>query len=138
MALQRVEVTQHAVEPHGFGKLGRGVVGGIGECLAGLRRVDRKSTRLNSSHTVKSYAVFCLEKKMTLVAASLLALAGIWLRPGDRIQTKLLRSLACSVTTVAALAAAALITFTRDMTEDRRISFPLADERLLPTLTAPL
>src|SRR5438132_4632114 len=25
--------------------------------------VDRKSTRLNSSHTVSSYAVFCLKKK---------------------------------------------------------------------------
>ena len=24
---------------------------------------DRKSTRLNSSHTVNSYAVFCLKKK---------------------------------------------------------------------------
>src|SRR5438034_11548855 len=24
---------------------------------------DRKSTRLNSSHTVRSYAVFCLKKK---------------------------------------------------------------------------
>src|SRR3954462_13123097 len=29
-----------------------------------LRRVlDRKSTRLNSSHTIISYAVFCLKKK---------------------------------------------------------------------------
>src|SRR5438034_4255134 len=27
------------------------------------RRPDRKSTRLNSSHTVISYAVFCLKKK---------------------------------------------------------------------------
>src|SRR5436190_613146 len=27
------------------------------------RREDRKSTRLNSSHTVISYAVFCLKKK---------------------------------------------------------------------------
>src|SRR5438034_7330251 len=27
------------------------------------QRVDRKSTRLNSSHTVISYAVFCLKKK---------------------------------------------------------------------------
>src|SRR5438034_3524622 len=26
-------------------------------------KVDRKSTRLNSSHTVISYAVFCLKKK---------------------------------------------------------------------------
>src|SRR5215211_8221826 len=28
-----------------------------------VRRRDRKSTRLNSSHTVNSYAVFCLKKK---------------------------------------------------------------------------
>src|SRR5438034_2412541 len=28
-----------------------------------LREIDRKSTRLNSSHTVISYAVFCLKKK---------------------------------------------------------------------------
>src|SRR5438034_1759426 len=28
-----------------------------------LLLVDRKSTRLNSSHTVISYAVFCLKKK---------------------------------------------------------------------------
>src|SRR5438034_6973682 len=33
---------------------GNGYVGG---------NVDRKSTRLNSSHTVISYAVFCLKKK---------------------------------------------------------------------------
>src|SRR5260221_7854262 len=28
--------------------------------------LDRKSTRLNSSHTVISYAVFCLKKKKTV------------------------------------------------------------------------
>src|SRR5438034_11401612 len=28
-------------------------------------QIDRKSTRLNSSHTVISYAVFCLKKKIT-------------------------------------------------------------------------
>src|SRR5260221_4424326 len=28
-----------------------------------LLQIDRKSTRLNSSHTVISYAVFCLKKK---------------------------------------------------------------------------
>src|SRR5438034_6297401 len=32
----------------------------------GCRRSDRKSTRLNSSHTVISYAVFCLKKKKKL------------------------------------------------------------------------
>src|SRR2546422_6426075 len=30
-----------------------------------LRLIDRKSTRLNSSHGYISYAVFCLEKKKT-------------------------------------------------------------------------
>src|SRR5438034_9476454 len=29
------------------------------------KTIDRKSTRLNSSHTVISYAVFCLKKKKT-------------------------------------------------------------------------
>src|SRR2546426_5770077 len=32
----------------------------------GLRGGDRKSTRLNSSHLVISYAVFCLKKKKTI------------------------------------------------------------------------
>src|SRR5436190_13816645 len=31
---------------------------------------DRKSTRLNSSHTVISYAVFCLKKKKTKASAT--------------------------------------------------------------------
>src|SRR5260221_10917016 len=31
--------------------------------VAGAHLEDRKSTRLNSSHTVISYAVFCLKKK---------------------------------------------------------------------------
>src|SRR2546426_2081220 len=34
----------------------------LGEILVGMG-VDRKSTRLNSSHLVISYAVFCLKKK---------------------------------------------------------------------------
>src|SRR2546430_7175339 len=32
--------------------------------LAGDREADRKSTRLNSSHSQISYAVFCLKKKI--------------------------------------------------------------------------
>src|SRR2546426_5773299 len=43
---------------------------GIMECSAGklhlkVNAEDRKSTRLNSSHLVISYAVFCLKKKTT-------------------------------------------------------------------------
>src|SRR5437588_6015906 len=37
--------------------------GNLGHDLDLRRALDRKSTRLNSSHTVISYAVFCLKKK---------------------------------------------------------------------------
>src|SRR5256885_12709945 len=47
-----------------------GVAGGAGavllavaDKLLGAFPIDRKSTRLNSSHLVISYAVFCLKKK---------------------------------------------------------------------------
>src|SRR5256885_4917591 len=40
-----------------------GIVGGDGAAAQGVDDQDRKSTRLNSSHLVISYAVFCLKKK---------------------------------------------------------------------------
>src|SRR5260221_8699094 len=47
---------------------GRHLLGGLRDDLrsgraGGAGTKDRKSTRLNSSHTVISYAVFCLKKK---------------------------------------------------------------------------
>src|SRR3712207_7100546 len=47
------------VEPPSSPPLFQGGAGGV--CLA--RPVDRKSTRVNSSHANISYAVFCLKKK---------------------------------------------------------------------------
>src|SRR5256885_12697987 len=38
-------------------------LGGVTIDLSPTRHADRKSTRLNSSHLVISYAVFCLKKK---------------------------------------------------------------------------
>src|SRR5258708_10022465 len=38
-------------------------IAGLGLCPTGRRAQDRKSTRLNSSHQIISYAVFCLKKK---------------------------------------------------------------------------
>src|SRR5437588_6609601 len=42
---------------------GTQVIDGDGVRVHRLSAQDRKSTRLNSSHTVISYAVFCLKKK---------------------------------------------------------------------------
>src|SRR5439155_27378015 len=51
-----VQATIRAL-PHGSAITGRPMV----SALVGM--VDRKSTRLNSSHVAISYAVFCLKKK---------------------------------------------------------------------------
>src|SRR5258708_18505249 len=44
---------------------GLGQIAGTARRNGGVKRVgvDRKSTRLNSSHQIISYAVFCLKKK---------------------------------------------------------------------------
>src|SRR5258708_31499725 len=55
--VQRVLVGQ--VVRHGEGDELLGRHAQLGSALA----VDRKSTRLNSSHQIISYAVFCLKKK---------------------------------------------------------------------------
>src|SRR2546430_11371335 len=47
----------------------------VGQFLIGLgARADRKSTRLNSSHSQISYAVFCLKKKKTNSTIEIFAL----------------------------------------------------------------
>src|SRR5258708_20847211 len=55
---------------------------GPGHRLAGqdrLRRdADRKSTRLNSSHQIISYAVFCLKKKKKLQKTVQLEILHMW------------------------------------------------------------
>src|SRR5436309_4962726 len=53
------------------GDLGVGELGGDGPTTQARELnllIDRKSTRLNSSHVKISYAVFCLKKKKTLKA----------------------------------------------------------------------
>src|SRR5258708_25651444 len=36
-------------------------------CIVVMQNADRKSTRLNSSHQIISYAVFCLKKKINTI-----------------------------------------------------------------------
>src|SRR5437588_7658683 len=81
-----------------------GVPRGCGRC--GTRRGscrDRKSTRLNSSHTVISYAVFCLKKKKRIlllhflslllgIVLVLLLLLLVWLTPPLLYRNSLLKT----------------------------------------------
>src|SRR3712207_8860146 len=53
--------------PGGVVKKGEVVKAVIVRSVKGLRRADRKSTRLNSSHANISYAVFCLKKNKILL-----------------------------------------------------------------------
>src|SRR2546430_7397401 len=46
-----------------LGALVSGVAHELNNPLAAIAALDRKSTRLNSSHSQISYAVFCLKKK---------------------------------------------------------------------------
>src|SRR2546430_3326938 len=64
---------------------------------------DRKSTRLNSSHSQISYAVFCLKKKnaYTLTFGGLLLLGG---RAGDILGRPRVFAAGIAVFTVASLA----------------------------------
>src|SRR5260221_9260474 len=66
----------HSTEFRGYGPatlastgvLAVGAAGAQALWLPDPEATDRKSTRLNSSHTVISYAVFCLKKKKNLSA----------------------------------------------------------------------
>src|SRR5437764_3117184 len=57
---QKLADAQPVDEVQGGGQVG--AVAGIVD-IGFHRRLDRKSTRLNSSHRCISYAVFCLKKK---------------------------------------------------------------------------
>src|SRR5256885_5854348 len=50
-----------------------------------LRVRDRKSTRLNSSHLVISYAVFCLKKKKESMLAWMRCCVSAWHVPRDSV-----------------------------------------------------
>src|SRR5256885_4764950 len=65
--IKKVHGGPEAILPDGV-RIGRG----RGESVEPEPGEDRKSTRLNSSHLVISYAVFCLKKKKNRITHSLL------------------------------------------------------------------
>src|SRR3712207_8763923 len=75
----RQSAADRAVEPGAAGRVpaaaaGRGPGAGAGLGAGGARGLDRKSTRLNSSHANISYAVFCLKKKTNMSHSSFMLL----------------------------------------------------------------
>jgi ABC-type transport system involved in multi-copper enzyme maturation permease subunit len=65
-------------------------------------------------------------------------LATIWLPPGVRVHNKAIRSIVCVFVVALALGLVTQIRLSFDVTEDRRNSFPAADQRLLASLAQPL
>src|SRR5256885_13129183 len=64
-----LHTTGHAALPGASWR--RQALGSAAELCRAAEAEDRKSTRLNSSHLVISYAVFCLKKKNTNVISHL-------------------------------------------------------------------
>src|SRR5436190_7700656 len=65
--------------------------------LVGDRPVDRKSTRLNSSHTVISYAVFCMKRHMPRGGERLTVVGRAHVRRTDPAATVFVRPAADAV-----------------------------------------
>src|SRR5256885_7379191 len=57
------QLSGNTIQDHLEAALGRFAAQEVHTLCAGRTDADRKSTRLNSSHLVISYAVFCLKKK---------------------------------------------------------------------------
>ncbi len=66
------------------------------------------------------------------------ALATVWLPPGVHVRNKLVRSIACVLVAAIVLGLATQIRLSIDVTEDRRNSFPVLDQRVLAKLAEPL
>ncbi|WP_108513781.1 ABC transporter permease subunit [Bradyrhizobium algeriense] len=98
--------------------------------------------QLSLTQTLRPFEQGLLAGGLVLRAASailgLVALTIVWLPPGVPLLGKLRRSLACAVILALMLGVATQVRSTVDVTEDRRNSFPSADQRLLGTLRLPL
>ena len=75
---------------------------------------------------------------MLAAIASFATLAGVWLHPGVPLNQKLVRTFICVGVAGALLALTTQLRTSRDVAEDKRNSFPAADQRALAGLNEPL
>jgi len=110
--------------------------------IAGRPGILEWLSRLSLTQILRSFEQGMLTAAVALgvIAAigGFATLAGIWLSPGVAAHVKLARSSICVLATVVVLALVVQIGFARDVTEDRRNSFPAADARALAKLSEPL
>jgi ABC-2 type transport system permease protein len=110
--------------------------------LAGQPGLAEWVSRLSLTQTLRPFeqGLFSLGLALGILATivGFASLAALWLHPGVPLRAKLVRSLACAAITGAFVLLAAQVRTTIDVTEDRRNSFPAADQRALATLREPL
>jgi ABC-type transport system involved in multi-copper enzyme maturation permease subunit len=99
-------------------------------------------SRLSLTHTLRTFEQGVLSVSLLLgIAAAIIgfaALATVWLHPGQQVLTKLVGSLITVAAIAGALALSSQIRTSIDVAEDRRNSFPAADQRALAELHQPL
>jgi ABC-2 type transport system permease protein len=110
--------------------------------LAGQPGVLGWISRLSLTQTLRGFEQGLLSAGLVLgiVAAigGFAALAAVWLHPGVPVSTKVIRSVACVAIAAAVIALSTQVPLSVDVTEDRRNSFPAADQRALADLREPL
>jgi len=110
--------------------------------LAGQPGVLAWISRLSLTQTLRAFEQGLLPAGLVLGIASatggFAALAAIWLHPGVALSAKLMRSVLCVCAIGIVLAIATQLKTSVDLSEDRRNSFPAADEQALAGLRQPL
>ena len=110
--------------------------------LAGQPGMLEWVARLSLTQTLRTFEQGLLSIGLVLgvVAAicGFAALAAVWLHPGVPLRMRFVRSLACVAVAAIVLASATRVRTSLDLTEDRRNSFPAADQRALAELREPL
>jgi ABC-2 type transport system permease protein len=98
--------------------------------------------RLSLTQTLRPFeqGLFSFALVLSGVAAigSFAALAAVWLHPGVPRRTRIVRSIGCATFVAAVFAVATQVRTSVDVSEDRRNSFPAADQRALTELREPL
>jgi ABC-2 type transport system permease protein len=110
--------------------------------LAGQPGVLELVSRLSLTQTLRGFEQGLLSAGAVLGIVTAIcgfaALAAVWLHPGVPLRAKLVRSAVCVTIAAAVVASATQIGRSVDLTEDRRNSFPAADQRALAELREPL